>query len=288
MGRWDSWSEFCDAVRGEAPDNVCLAESFKKRHPWHADLWALDPLNSEVKYNVKFEGPRPCGPTRSSSSSRRGLIFVALAGPTDVVAWMGGHDLAGVGALTRVTDELEGMFADRTSLNDDFEHEGPARPRQIHALRSRLPGRRGDVAPKAPGRRRAGRALDLRPRPVRRRPGQGVPDRDGHADRAPDHRAGGEPVHPGGDRLQAGRRRRRRQQGPHRQRRNPDRRGAAGALQRHPVRPRGRRARRRPGRGDGRQRRRVGRGHGTRGLPRLERRPPTERPRQTRGRGSAP
>ena len=56
VGRWDSWSEFCDAVRGEAPDNVCLAESFKKRHPWHADLWALDPLNSEVKYNVKFEG----------------------------------------------------------------------------------------------------------------------------------------------------------------------------------------------------------------------------------------
>ena len=50
---------------------------------------------------------------------------MALAGPTDVVAWMAGHDLAGVGALTRVTDELEGMFADRTSLNDDFEHEDP-------------------------------------------------------------------------------------------------------------------------------------------------------------------
>ena len=56
FAKFDSWSDFCDAVRGEAPDNVCLAESFKNRHPWHADLWALNPLNSEVKYNVKFEG----------------------------------------------------------------------------------------------------------------------------------------------------------------------------------------------------------------------------------------
>ena len=53
---WDSWQDFCDAVRGEAPDNIALARSFKDRHPWHADLWALDELNVEVKYRVTFEG----------------------------------------------------------------------------------------------------------------------------------------------------------------------------------------------------------------------------------------
>ena len=54
--QWDSWQQFVDVVKGEAPDNWSLAKSFRERHAYHADLWALDPLDSEVKYVVKFTG----------------------------------------------------------------------------------------------------------------------------------------------------------------------------------------------------------------------------------------
>ena len=53
---WDSWSQFLSVVNGHAPDNWSLAGSFKQRGPWHADRWALDALNSVVKYDAKFEG----------------------------------------------------------------------------------------------------------------------------------------------------------------------------------------------------------------------------------------
>ena len=53
---FDSWEQFCDVVNGDAPDNINLAKSFKEHKPWHADLWALDPLNAEVRYDVHFEG----------------------------------------------------------------------------------------------------------------------------------------------------------------------------------------------------------------------------------------
>ena len=47
---------FCDVVTGHAPDNWDLAKSFKDHGAYHADMWALDPLNSELRYTVKFEG----------------------------------------------------------------------------------------------------------------------------------------------------------------------------------------------------------------------------------------
>lgn len=55
-GHWDSWNDFCDVVKGEAPDNWSLAKSFKDKHAYHADLWALNPLEATVKYKVSFEG----------------------------------------------------------------------------------------------------------------------------------------------------------------------------------------------------------------------------------------
>ena len=55
-GHWDSWSEFKECVLGQAPDNYSLATSFRDHKPWHADLWALDDLNAEVKSVIKFEG----------------------------------------------------------------------------------------------------------------------------------------------------------------------------------------------------------------------------------------
>ena len=55
-GHWDSWADFSDVVRQTAPDNLCLAQALKAHPVWHADLWALDGLDSEVKYNVKYEG----------------------------------------------------------------------------------------------------------------------------------------------------------------------------------------------------------------------------------------
>ena len=53
---WSSWQDFEDVVMRRAPDNYDLAESFKGHPPWHADLWVLDPMDSEVRYTVKFEG----------------------------------------------------------------------------------------------------------------------------------------------------------------------------------------------------------------------------------------
>ena len=53
---WDSFDKFCDVVTGHAPDNWDLAKSFKDHGAYHADMWALDPLNSELRYTVKFEG----------------------------------------------------------------------------------------------------------------------------------------------------------------------------------------------------------------------------------------
>ena len=54
--KWDSWQQFVDVVKREAPDNWGLAKSFKEHHAYHADLWALDPLDAEVRYVVKFTG----------------------------------------------------------------------------------------------------------------------------------------------------------------------------------------------------------------------------------------
>ena len=54
--RWDSWQDFVDVIKGEAPSNIDLATSFMQHHADHADLWVLDELDGEVKYKVRFEG----------------------------------------------------------------------------------------------------------------------------------------------------------------------------------------------------------------------------------------
>lgn len=55
---FDSWEQFCDVIRDyeNQPDNYPLVQALKDRHPYHADLWALADLDTEVKYRVKFEG----------------------------------------------------------------------------------------------------------------------------------------------------------------------------------------------------------------------------------------
>ena len=53
---WDTWEQFVDVVKGEAPSNYELGMSFMKHPASHADLWVLDALEGEVKYKVKFEG----------------------------------------------------------------------------------------------------------------------------------------------------------------------------------------------------------------------------------------
>ena len=53
---WETWQDFADVIRGEAPDNYDLADSFRRHPARHYDLDVLDPLNSEVRYKVKFEG----------------------------------------------------------------------------------------------------------------------------------------------------------------------------------------------------------------------------------------
>ena len=53
---FESWQQFVDVVKGVAPDNINLAQSFKEHPVDHADLWALDALDAEVKYTVKYEG----------------------------------------------------------------------------------------------------------------------------------------------------------------------------------------------------------------------------------------
>ena len=53
---WQTWQDFCDSIKGEAADNIDLAENFQK-HPAHRyDLSVLDPLDGRVRYTVKFEG----------------------------------------------------------------------------------------------------------------------------------------------------------------------------------------------------------------------------------------
>ena len=54
-GRWDSWDNFVDVINRHAPDNWDLATSFKQKHAWHADLWALDALESDVAYEVTYD-----------------------------------------------------------------------------------------------------------------------------------------------------------------------------------------------------------------------------------------
>ena len=53
--RWDSWNDFVDVVNRRAPDNWDLAASFKQKPAWHADLWALDALESDVAYEVTYD-----------------------------------------------------------------------------------------------------------------------------------------------------------------------------------------------------------------------------------------
>ena len=53
---WETWQDFCDVIKGEAPDNYDLADSFQRHPAHHYDLSVLDPLNSEVRYKVRFEG----------------------------------------------------------------------------------------------------------------------------------------------------------------------------------------------------------------------------------------
>ena len=54
--RWDTWEQFKDCVRGDAPDNWPLAAYFKEHKPHSDDLWALDALDADLEYDVKFEG----------------------------------------------------------------------------------------------------------------------------------------------------------------------------------------------------------------------------------------
>ena len=53
---WESWTQFKDVVNRDAPDNWPMAMEFKKKHAYHADLWALQDLKSPLRYLVKFEG----------------------------------------------------------------------------------------------------------------------------------------------------------------------------------------------------------------------------------------
>ena len=53
---WNSWQDYVDAVRGDAPLNIDLARSFQNHPAAHADLGGIDPLEAEVRYKVSFEG----------------------------------------------------------------------------------------------------------------------------------------------------------------------------------------------------------------------------------------
>ena len=55
-GWWPSWNDFSQCVRGDAPDNWPFATSLREHPPWHADLWALDPIDANVAYVVTWEG----------------------------------------------------------------------------------------------------------------------------------------------------------------------------------------------------------------------------------------
>ena len=53
---WDTWQDFEDVIRGDAADNIDLAQSFQRHPAHHYDLSVLDPLAGEVKYKARFEG----------------------------------------------------------------------------------------------------------------------------------------------------------------------------------------------------------------------------------------
>ena len=53
---WSSWQDFVDLVNGDAPSNTDLYTSFLHHHVPHAWKNVLDPLNSRVRYKVRFEG----------------------------------------------------------------------------------------------------------------------------------------------------------------------------------------------------------------------------------------
>ena len=53
---WNSWDDFVDVIKGDAPSNLDLAMSFARHPANHADFWVLDGLDGDVKYKVRFEG----------------------------------------------------------------------------------------------------------------------------------------------------------------------------------------------------------------------------------------
>ena len=56
FGWWDSWEEFCAVVRGDAPDNWAFAKSMRDTPPWNADLWALNDIVADLKYEIRLTG----------------------------------------------------------------------------------------------------------------------------------------------------------------------------------------------------------------------------------------
>ena len=53
---WQTWQDFVDALKGEAADNIDLAEDFRRHPVHHYDLNVLNPLDGRVHYTVRFEG----------------------------------------------------------------------------------------------------------------------------------------------------------------------------------------------------------------------------------------
>ena len=53
---WQTWQDFCDALKGEAADNIDLARSFREHPAHHYNLSVLNPLEGQVRYTVRFEG----------------------------------------------------------------------------------------------------------------------------------------------------------------------------------------------------------------------------------------
>ena len=55
-GWWSSWEDFVQCVDGQAPDNWDFATSLREHPPWHADRWALNPIDGAVAYEVSWQG----------------------------------------------------------------------------------------------------------------------------------------------------------------------------------------------------------------------------------------
>ena len=55
-GLWSSWDDFVRCVDGQAPDNWDFGTSLREHPPWHADRWALNPIDGAVAYVVSWEG----------------------------------------------------------------------------------------------------------------------------------------------------------------------------------------------------------------------------------------